>query len=97
MQIFIPFAVDMKTAILNRKKNATRRYKRYGNVGDSFNIATYAYFLTEVFKQPLSEMTEVDALEEGFENLEQFFKRWRELHPRRKFDLNDAVWVHKWE
>jgi hypothetical protein len=96
MQIYIPFAADMKEAVLNRKKHATRRYRRYGNVGDCFVIDGKKFILSNVFRQPLSMMKEQDALEEGFENLEQFFRRWRELHPIRKFDLDDVVWVHKW-
>ena len=93
MRIVIPFNAWSKKRIKENKR-ATSRYKKYGNVGDVFNINGVDYELFEVKRMMLSEVASYYYVMEGCTSEEEFKQIWKDIHPYRGFCGNDLVWVH---
>lgn len=102
MLLFKPYHV---VPILNGSKVATRRvWKRRRVCEQSFQKAKLKMmskeffallYVHEVFQQPLGEMTEFDAQEEGGYTLAQFKTIWEEING--PWDDSLVVWVVKFE
>lgn len=92
--IEVPFAEDMRSAILNDKKFCTSRTKRYGSVGKQFWVEDERYELTMVSQCSFGYILHHLWKEEGFESKEEFAHRWGQIHPRAKWDLKRTFWVH---
>ena len=100
-QIKIPFKPEMAKQIWLGRKTVTRRYKKYGNVGDYFFIKSCGteqkYTLTRVYKEELGKVDEEEAKKEGFDSFNGFVSLWIKIHPGRGFTDSDLVWVHRWD
>lgn len=104
-EVKIPFKKKFKKKILNREKTVTRRYKKYGNVGDCFEVkmkmsmcvCSGRFVLTRVYREPLSKVDDEEARKEGCVDLEDFKKEWIKIHPRRGWRPEDVVYVHRWD
>ena len=80
-------------------KTCTSRNKKYGNVGDTFEVVllngnTNHYKLTHVERVTLGFVRDHFYEKEGCDNPKHFEKIWVEIHPGKKFDQNHKVWLH---
>jgi|SRR5699024_8315770 len=88
---------DMITKVKEGKKTAVRRNNRYGNVGDTFQIANQTYELVRVYEQYLGDVTEANAKEEGFENLDAYKESITSIHDNAVWVPKLVVWVHEFQ
>lgn len=99
--IAIPFQNDMATLIIQGRKTATTRNKRYGIEGDCFLVASDKKAVTcrllAVRHLILEQVAFQWWREEGFHSVEGFINKWEELHPRKGYIWNQKVWVHQFE
>lgn len=94
MEIEIPFNIWSKNRISKQTKKATSRYKKYGNVGDTFIVDGFKYKLELIIKVPLWFIAEDLYRTEGANSKEEFIMIWEEIHPRKGFAPFDEVWYH---
>lgn len=80
--------------VLSGAKTTTVRTKRYGSVGDEFELDGRAFILTATEMMPLEKARDTVWKEEGMASPEEFERVWSENHPQRGFRGEDAVWVH---
>ena len=97
------FAPDMADAVINgiETEDGYRIYKVWsvrtkpcGRPGDFFTVRRQAYQITRIFREKLGEAAECYELQ-GFRSKEEFIARWNKLHPRKKYDPEETVWVHE--
>ena len=82
------FKKDLIALILSDQKTQTRRIHKHGwEVGRIYKIKKCYYdkgqgaiLITRKFKQRLGDISEEDAIKEGFATLEEFKKRWIEIN-----------------
>ena len=79
---------DMKKMVAEGKKTAIRRQKRFGDIGDTFELDGNTYEITNVYEQQLQDITDEQARQEGFADLEAYQQSITSIH-------EDAVWVPK--
>jgi len=102
MQIEIPFNNWSKKR-LYRYKTATSRNYRYGNIGDQFTVTIQVNEETIYVK--LFEITHIERVtlafvrdhfyqQEGCDSEDEFIAIWNEIHPRKRFDDEQKVWLH---
>lgn len=94
MKIEIPFNRWSKNRIQKQMKKATSRYKKYGKVGDIFEVEGTSYVLDLVIHIPLWFVVEDLYRSEGAESLDELIKIWENIHPRKGYRGFDLVWYH---
>lgn len=94
MNINLPFRPEMKKLILAGHKTCTSRTRRYGEIGDTFEIDGRKYKLTGVDHHYLWAVGIILFRDEGFDNLDKFKSYWEKLHPRKGYDPDQLVWIH---
>mgnify|MGYP000508473649 CR=1 FL=1 len=100
MKIEIPFNKWSKERLYEERKCATTRNKKYGNVGDWFEVIfkdkdeIRKYQLIEVTKTLLRSVASFRWKEEGADSPEEFKKIWKEIHPRKGWMAEQEVWFH---
>jgi hypothetical protein len=97
MRIKIPFNLWSQDKLLHGLKSATSRYKKYGDVGDTFLMQGKVYYINLIVKLPLWFIRNELHITEGCESGEEFEKIWTEIHPERGFRLMDEVWYHHFD
>ena len=97
MEITMPFDERWEKAMLTGNKTCTSRSKRYGNLGDRFRAFGAAFTLIGVVRLPLGLIAMRFYKEEGCQSPEEFKKVWRELHPKKGFQDDWLVWLHKFD
>lgn len=97
-EIEIPFNELMAKRSLYHRKVCTSRNKKYGEIGDTFYIEFenlhQNFRLFAIEKHLLGFVKQNLFYMEGFEHPELFELMWDHLHPRKKFDPDQKVWVH---
>jgi hypothetical protein len=96
MKVKIPFQPEFELPVLMGQKKCTSRTKRYGRAGDTFEVFGASFRLTGIYRMPLSGVLALYEAE-GFKSPEAFIACWNRLHPRRKFQPDQKVWVHWFE
>lgn len=100
MNVEIPFRDDMIYAVSLGWKCCTSRTKRYGCPGDLFLLHRKEIdmkFLCEIMgvvQLPLGFVAYRLYQLEGFGDEEDFINVWNELHPKKKYNPDQLVWVH---
>lgn len=95
MEFRAPFDPRFKEGLLSGSKTLTSRTKKLGNKGDTFR-AFGGYFLLElVWREKLRRVRDLYYEEEGCSSPEEFEEVWKSLHPRKGFDPDLKIWVHK--
>lgn len=97
MKIDIPFRDDMKQAVLLGNKTCTSRNKRYGVIGDTFMVGGYVYVLKWISHVRLKTVAENHYRQEGFESPDEFIQVWNQIHPRKGYNPEQAVWLHEFQ
>lgn len=81
--------------VINGQKTATRRNGRYADVGEIMKLNNHQFIVENIYTQKLGEVTEEDAKQEGFENLEAYKQSILSFHPGMKWAPKMEVWVHE--
>jgi len=76
-------------------KTATRRNGRYADIGEVMELGDHRYVVERVYRQKLGEVTEEDAMKEGFENLDAYKESILSMHPGMQWLPQMKVWVHE--
>lgn len=93
-KIHIPFNKWSRDRLKTGRKTATTRTKRYGNVGDTFEVDGKTYVITDVRRTKLGTVAYGHFSEEGCSRPSEFIEVWRKIHPIKGFDPHEDVWIH---
>jgi hypothetical protein len=99
MLIEIPFNGWSKERLEAEEKNATSRNKKYGEIGDMFDVdfddfTSKTYILDAVFPLKLKFVGECLYSLEGAESPEEFKQIWCDIHKKIGWTPDKVVWVH---
>jgi len=93
-QIIIPFQARFREAMLEDRKTCTSRTRRMGNYGDYFLAFGKAFEMKLVIPFPIGFVARTLWKQEGCESPVDFRLVWKALHPRKRYDPEQKVWVH---
>lgn len=94
MHINLSFLEDFRPAMLEERKTATSRTRKYGSPGDTFAVFGATFVIVEVFQQRLSEVKNELYKAEGCPTPAAFECIYTRLHPRVGFQPDKVVYVH---
>lgn len=83
--------------VIAGSKTATRRNRRYADIGEIMTLNGQQFIIENVYEQKLGEVTEAQAKQEGYQNLEQYKESILSLHPGMKWVPAMKVWVHEFK
>lgn len=96
MRIKIPFHDRFKIEIVSGRKIYTSRTKRYGKVGDTFQITPMVKCeIVNIRKEKLGIVAEKLWWQEGFRSKEEFIGFWLTIH--RKWSPDKIIWLHRFQ
>jgi hypothetical protein len=95
-KVKIPFKPEMAELSLQGKKHMTTRTRKYGDEGDTFEINGVPFAIMGVGNIPLHRVANKLFESEGFSSREEFIDYWNKLHPRKKYDPDQMVWIHSY-
>lgn len=81
--------------VINGQKTATRRNGRYADIGETMKLEGHQFVVENVYSQTLGELTDDDAKQEGYENLENYKQFILSGHHGMSWDPGMKVWVHE--
>lgn len=81
-------------AVLNGAKTQQRRDGVYAHPGDTFKLENVKFVVTDLKRQSLGEMTDADAISEGYPNLATYKNIILNMHKRMTWNNDVQVWVH---
>lgn len=81
--------------VLNGEKTATRRNGVYAYPGEIMVLEGKEFEVTALYAQTLGELTDKDALTEGYETVEAYKNSILALHPKMPWLPKMSVWVHE--
>ncbi|TYP79252.1 ASCH domain-containing protein [Paenibacillus methanolicus] len=81
--------------VLSGRKTATRRNGRYADPGETMELGGARFVVDRVYRQSIGELTEPDAVSEGFDSLAQYEAHIRSMHPGMPWLPNMKMWVHE--
>lgn len=81
--------------VLNGAKTATRRNGRYADIGEVMDLNNHQFIVDQVYSQQLGELTDADAIREGFNSLKEYKESILALHPGMRWVPKMNVWVHE--
>ena len=93
----IPFLPEFREAVRSGRKTMTTRTKPYGKAGDVLQGPDCHLLLVEVNKTRLAIVANFCFTQEGFDSTEDFETAWAGLHPKRGYQPNQEVWLHRFE
>jgi len=91
----VPFLPRFLPLIRARRKWATTRTRKLGEVGDILDTDTGAIQLTRVERLSLDHVAETHHEAEGCESPQGFIDVWREIHPRAGWTPKAKKWYHE--
>jgi len=83
--------------VINGQKVATRRSGRFADVGEKWVLQDQSFIVKNVYRQKLGEVTDADAVMEGYQNMEDYKQSILSIHPGMKWLPSMKVWVHEYE
>ncbi|PAV30807.1 hypothetical protein CIL05_03550 [Virgibacillus profundi] len=83
--------------VIKGQKTATRRSGRYADIGEILVLKDKKFIVKNVYIQKLDEVTDEDAKQEGYHNVEEYKQSILSLHPGMKWAPKMKVWVHEYE
>ncbi|KKK50918.1 hypothetical protein LCGC14_3120210 [marine sediment metagenome] len=96
-RIQVPFLEEFRERMLDGRKTATTRTKRFGKVGDVFDAFGELFWISDVQAVKLFDVADLEFSAEGFEDPDAFLEVWDRLHPRVKHNLDRVVYLHRFE
>jgi len=114
MQAYPKKTCELEKLITNEKlvrlaiegeKTRQSRNGVYGYPGEEFTLGENKFVITDLFREKLGDMTDEEAKEEGFPNIEAYKKMIFGIHKNVVLNLlektslnkNMKVWVHKFK
>jgi hypothetical protein len=91
--IEIPFNAWSKDKLRKGIKHTTFRYKKYGDVGDTFQVNGKTYFIMRYMEKTGQEVIDEDYLTEGAQTPDEL-KKVLDGICRGKFNPNKKGWLH---
>ena len=79
------------------KKTQQRRNGVYAYPGETFTLDGVHFTVTALERQSLGEMTEADAIAEGYPSLEAYRDLILKMHKGMTWDDSGQAWVHHFE
>ena len=86
---------QLVVAALAGKNNQQRRAGVYGYPGEQFVLEGILFEITDLRLESLNRMTDEDAINEGYQNLEFYRELITKMHPGMEWDDSQQVWVHE--
>lgn len=80
--------------IIEGKKVSERRNDRYADSGEEIKLDGHSFVIEDVYPQQLKDVTEKNAKEEGYENLEEYQNALTGIHHGAVWDPEMVVWAH---
>jgi len=84
-------------AALAGQKTQQRRDGVYAYPGEIFALAGKRFKITALERQRLGDMSDADAVAEGYPDLQAYRDLILKMHPGMQWDDNHKVWVHHFE
>ncbi len=84
-------------AALSGVKTQQRRDGVYGYPGETFELEGTQFTVTDLLRKTLGDMTDDDAIAEGYPNLEAYKALLLRMHPGMEWDNSHKLWVHCFE
>lgn len=81
-------------AAINGRKTRQGRNGVYGWPGESFELNGVAFIVTALTRQRLGDMTDADAIAEGYPDLAAYKDLILRMHKGMEWNPDDLVWVH---
>lgn len=81
--------------VLDGEKTAARRNGRYADIGEAMTLEGRQFTIERVYSQSLGELTDEDARQEGYANLEEYKQSILSIHPGMPWLPHMRVWVHE--
>lgn len=81
--------------VIKGKKIATRRNGVYAHPGEIMTLEGHRFKIDRIYRQTLGELTDEDAKQEGYENVEGYKQAILSLHPNMPWLSEMKVWVHE--
>ncbi|MCU9595526.1 ASCH domain-containing protein [Caldibacillus thermolactis] len=81
--------------VISGKKSATRRMKRFADVGEVMILEGQKFVIEKVYQQALGDITDEDAKKEGYESFESYKESILSIHPGMPWIPTLKVWVHE--
>ncbi|WP_110930775.1 ASCH domain-containing protein [Paenibacillus bouchesdurhonensis] len=81
--------------VLAGQKTATRRNGRYADVGEVMTLGGQDFVIEQVYSQALGDLTEEQAMQEGYVSLEEYKQSILSIHPGMRWVPTMRVWVHE--
>ncbi len=81
-------------AVINGTKTQQRRNGVYAYPNDTFELNGVKFIVTDIKRQSLGEMTDADAIAEGYPSLDAYKNIILSMHHGMTWDNNSKVWVH---
>jgi hypothetical protein len=81
-------------ATLAGRKTQQRRNGVYGYPDQTFELEGTIFVVTDLFQQKLGDMTDADALAEGYPNLDVYRDLILKMHGGMQWDDEASAWVH---
>ena len=101
MEVRIPFSRDLAEAVLDGKKTCVVRTRRYGGMGDTFEVVGRFNWcrcrITNQAQMTLENIARGFFAREGFDSPDGFSEEWGRLHPVKGFEPDQLVWLHEFE
>lgn len=82
--------------VINGQKTATRRNGIYANIGEVMTLKNNLFKVERIYSQHLGEITDEDAQQEGYEDLEAYKQSILSIHPGMRWAPKMKVWVHEY-
>lgn len=79
------------------KKTQQRRNGVYAYPGETFTLDGVHFTVTALERQRLDEMTDADAIAEGYPSLEAYRDLILKMHKGMAWDDSGQAWVHHFE
>ncbi|MCE7791136.1 ASCH domain-containing protein [Salipaludibacillus sp. CUR1] len=83
--------------VLTGKKTATRRNGRYADPGEIMVLEGKQFKVERVYRETLGDLTDESAVQEGFNNLEDYKNAILAIHPGMPWKAEMKVWVHEFK
>ena len=93
----IPFLPEFREAVRSGLKTMTTRTKPYGKAGDLLQGPDCRLLLIAVDETRLALVANFCFSQEGFDSTEDFETAWAKIHPRRGYQPNQEVWLHRFQ
>lgn len=83
--------------IIKGEKTSVRRNDRYADAGDELELDGHTFVIKNVYPQKLKDVTEVNAKQEGYQNLDAYKKALTSIHDSVVWEPELVVWVHEFK